>query len=66
MSNLTANLDSFEDALYTFGNKCDIIVAMCQGGKCSLEDAFQEIKKELAAMKKVRKALLKKKNESGL
>ena len=48
-------LDSYEEALYSFGNRCDVVVAMHQGGKIPLEDAFQQIKKELAKLKKARK-----------
>ena len=57
--------DSFEEALYLFGTRCEILIALERGGKMSQEDAYQQVKKELAALKKLRKEL-KKRNESDL
>ena len=52
----------YEQALYLFGVRCEVIIAMERGGKIGPEDAYKEIKKELKALKKVRKT----ENESGL
>ena len=49
------DLDTFERALMHFGTRVDVIVAMEMGDKIDSETAYQDIKKELKALKKVRK-----------
>lgn len=53
------DLDSFERALMHFGTRVDIFVALEMGDKISAEDAYQMIKQELKALKKVRKGMKK-------
>ena len=52
----------YEQALYLFGVRCEVIIAMERGGKIDPETAYQEIKKELKTLKKTRKT----ENESSL
>lgn len=49
------DLDTFERALMHFGTRVDVIIAMEMGNKIDSETAYQDIKKELKALKKVRK-----------
>jgi len=49
------DLDTFERALMHFGTRVDVIIAMEMGDKIDSETAYQDIKKELKALKKVRK-----------
>ena len=49
------DLDSFERALMHFGTRVDVICAMEMGHKVDSETAYQLIKQELKALKKVRK-----------
>jgi len=55
-------MNPYEQSLYLFGIRCEVIIAMERGGKIDPEEAYQEIKKELKALKKVRKT----ENESSL
>lgn len=55
-------MNPYEQSLYLFGIRCEVIIAMERGGKIGPEEAYQEIKKELKALKKVRKT----ENESSL
>ena len=48
-------LDTFERALMHFGTRVDVICAMEMGGKIDAETAYQDIKAELKALKKVRR-----------
>ena len=48
-------LDTFERALQHFGTRVEVIAAMEMGGRINAEDAYQMIKDELKALKKVRK-----------
>ena len=48
-------LDTFERALMHFGTRVDVICAMEMGHKVDSETAYQLIKAELKALKKVRK-----------
>lgn len=49
------DLDTFERALMHFGTRVDVIIAMEMGDKIDPETAYQNIKMELKALKKVRK-----------
>ena len=49
-------LDTFERALQHFGTRVEVIAAMEMGGRITAEDAYQMIKTEVKALKKVRKA----------
>lgn len=49
------DLDSFERALMHFGTRVDVICAMEMGNKIDGESAYQLIKQELKALKKIRK-----------
>lgn len=49
------DLDSFETALKHFGTRTEVIIAMEMGGKIDPETAYQDIKAELKALKKIRK-----------
>lgn len=49
------DLDSFERALMHFGTRVDVICAMEMGNKVDSETAYQLIKQELKALKKIRK-----------
>lgn len=49
------DLDSFERALMHFGTRVDVICAMEMGHKINGETAYQLIKQELKALKKIRK-----------
>ena len=49
-------LDTFERALQHFGTRVEVIAAMEMGGRISAEEAYQQIKEELKALKKVRKS----------
>ena len=49
-------LDTFERALQHFGTRVEVIAAMEMGGRITAEDAYQMIKIEVKALKKVRKA----------
>ena len=49
-------LNSYDEALYQFGIRCEVIIAMERGKKIDFEAAYQEIKKELRNLKKARKA----------
>jgi hypothetical protein len=59
---MESTMNPYEQSLYLFGIRCEVIIAMERGGKCTAEDAYQEIKKELKILKRVRKT----ENESGL
>jgi len=48
-------LDTFERALMHFGTRVDVVCAMEMGHKIDSETAYQLIKQELKALKKVRK-----------
>lgn len=50
-------LDTFERALMHFGTRVDVICAMEMGHKVNSETAYQLIKAELKALKKVRKQI---------
>ena len=50
-------LDTFERALMHFGTRTDIIIALEMGDKIDSETAYQQIKAELKALKKVRKQI---------
>ena len=50
-------LDTFERALQHFGTRVEVIAAMEMGDRISAEDAYQMIKEELKALKKVRKKI---------
>ncbi len=49
-------LDTFERALQHFGTRVEVYTCMEMGGKISAEEAYQQIKEELKALKKVRKS----------
>jgi len=49
------DLDSFERALMHFGTRVDVVCAIEMGHKIDSETAYQLIKQELKALKKVRK-----------
>jgi hypothetical protein len=49
-------LNSYDEALYQFGTRCEVIIALERGKKIDFEAAYQEIKKELRTLKKARKA----------
>ena len=49
------DLDSFERALQHFGTRVEVIIAMEMGHKIDSETAYQHIKSELKALKKIRK-----------
>ena len=49
------DLDTFERALQHFGTRTEIIVAMEMADKIDSETAYQQIKAEIKALKKVRK-----------
>ena len=49
-------LDTFERALQHFGTRVEVIAAMEMGGRITAEDAYQMIKIEVKALKKVSKA----------
>jgi hypothetical protein len=49
------NKDEYDRAIYQFGRQVEIICAMELGGKIDAEVAYQNIKIELKALKKVRK-----------
>lgn len=53
------DLDCFEKALSHFGTRVDVIIALEMGNKIESEDAYQQIKAELKALKKIRKAYQK-------
>jgi len=55
-------MNPYEQSLYLFGVRCEVIIAMERGGKWTAEEAYQEIKKELKILKKARRT----ENESGL
>tara|TARA_B100002019_G_C20830821_1_gene385197 strand:+ start:365 stop:550 length:186 start_codon:yes stop_codon:yes gene_type:complete len=48
-------MNPYEQSLYLFGIRCEVLIAMERGGKIGPEEAYQEIKKELKILKKVRK-----------
>ena len=48
-------LNCFEEALKHFGTRVEVVCAMELGGRINAEDAYQMIKEELKALKKVRK-----------
>ena len=50
-------LNCFEEALKHFGTRVEVICAMELGGRINPEDAYQMIKEELNALKKVRKTI---------
>ena len=49
------DLDTFERALQHFGTRVEIITAMEMARKITPEDAYQQIKSEVKALKKIRK-----------
>jgi len=49
------DLDTFERALQHFGTRTEIIIAMEMADKIDSETAYQQIKAEIKALKKVRK-----------
>lgn len=49
------DLDCFETALKHFGTRVDIVIAMEMADKIDSETAYQEIKAELKALKRIRK-----------
>jgi hypothetical protein len=53
--------NEFEEALYNFGTRVEIICASEMGGRINSETAYQRIKEELKELKKIRKQY--KKNE---
>ena len=55
-TNMYEELDTFERALQHFGTRVEVIAAMEMGGRITAEDAYQMIKIEVKALKKVRKA----------
>ena len=50
------NLNNYEQALRTFGIQVEIICAMELAGRISAEEAYQKIKAELKAVKRIRKS----------
>lgn len=48
-------LNDFEQSLFNFGKRVEIICAMEMGGKIDPETAYQQIKSELRELKKSRK-----------
>ena len=50
-------LNCFEEALKHFGTRVEVVCAMELGGRINAEDAYQMIKEELKALKKVRKKI---------
>lgn len=59
LNTMYEDLDSFERALMHFGTRVDVVIAMEMGNKIDSETAYQEIKAELKALKKVRKGIKK-------
>ena len=59
LNTMYEDLDSFERALMHFGTRVDVVIAMEMGNKIDSETAYQEIKAELKALKKVRKGMKK-------
>ena len=57
-------LDTFERALMHFGTRVDVVCAMEMGHKIDSETAYQLIKQELKALKKVRKQIKPKEQNS--
>ena len=48
-------LDTFERALQHFGTRVEVYTCMEMGGRITAEDAYQMIKTEVKALKKVEK-----------
>ena len=57
-------LDTFERALMHFGTRVDVVIAMEMGNKIDSETAYQEIKAELKALKKIRKSVKEHRDET--
>lgn len=56
-----STLDDFDKAIFDFGTRVDFICQMEYAGKLTSEEAYQRIKSELKALKKIHKK--EKKNE---
>ena len=50
-----SNLNEFDQAVYDFGKKVEMICAMEFSGKIDAQSGYQNIKYELKILKKVRK-----------